>query len=265
MPFRGARKGGPASAKSTDALPAGPIERLFAVLRLTAKMGMISAADVVYMLDLPRPTAHRIIASLEALGFLQKMPVKGKYAAAPKLVGLATSVLSSTIVYAPIHALLTMVAQRTGETCGLALVSAGEIEYIASVMGQSPLTLQFQAGQKSPLHCTSSGQIFLAGMDEESLAAYLSTGPWEAITPSTITEPRRMKERLQRVRQQGYATNDSEYIVGVVGAAVPIRNREGQLIAALTISAPKSRRSLEDVTALVPTLKTFADRLSRIL
>jgi IclR family transcriptional regulator, acetate operon repressor len=245
--------------------PGTPVERLFAVLELAAKMGLISAADAVYMLDLPRPTAHRMISTLEGLGFLQKMPVKGKYAVAPKLVSLASSVLGSTIVYAPLQTLLTTIAQRTGETCGIALMSMGEVEYIASVKGQSPLTLQFQAGQKAPLHCTSSGQVFLAGLEPEALNKFLATGPWDPMTASTVTEPKALAERLRKVRAQGFACNESEYIQGVVGAAVPITNRDGQVTAALTISAPKSRRTLADITAMVPTLKTFADRISRIL
>lgn len=242
-----------------------PVGRLFAVIELAAKMGMISAADIVYMLDLPRPTAHRMIATLEGLGFLQKMPVKGKYAVAPKLVRLATSVLASTIVYAPIQTLLTTVAQRTGETCSIATMAMGEVEYIASVLGQSPLTLQFQAGQRAPLHCTSSGQIFLAHLEAEQLSRFLATGPWEATTEFTITQPKVLAERLRKVKSQGFATNDSEYISGVVGAAVPIRNKDGQVVAALTISAPRSRRSLDEIGAVVPTLRTHADRIGRVL
>jgi IclR family transcriptional regulator, acetate operon repressor len=247
------------TATATDT----PVARLFAVLELASKMGMISAADLVYLLDLPRPTAHRLISTLEGLDFLQKMPVKGKYAVAPKLVGLSTAILASTIVYAPIQTLLTAVAQRTGETCGLALMSMGEVEYIASVMGQSPLTLQFQAGQKAPLHCTSSGQVFLAHQEPELLSKFLATGPWEPLTEFTITDPKALADRLRKVRTQGYASNDSEYIFGVVGAAVAIRNKEGQVTAALTISAPRSRRSLEEIIGTVPTLKTYAERIGR--
>lgn len=251
-------------AKAREALgPGTPVERLFAVLTLASKMGMISAADVVYMLDLPRPTAHRMIATLEELRFLQKMPVKGKYAIAPKLVGLATSILGSTIVYAPIQSLLTGLAQKTGETCGLAVMSSGEVEYIASVMGQSPLTLQFQAGQKAPLHSTSSGQVFLAGLGDDELAKFLASGPWEALTPKTITDPKAMKDKLRKVRADGFASNESEYIVGVVGAAVPIHGADNQVVAALTISAPRSRRTLDEVHAMVPTVKTYAERMRR--
>lgn len=250
-------------SKPTAGATDTPVARLFAVLELTSKMGMISAADLVYLLDLPRPTAHRLISTLEGLEFLQKMPVKGKYAVAPKLVGLSSAILASTIVYAPIQTLLTAVSQRTGETCGLALMSMGEVEYIASVMGQSPLTLQFQAGQKAPLHCTSSGQVFLAHQEPELLSKFLATGPWESLTEFTITDPKALAERLRKVRAQGYASNDSEYIFGVVGAAVAIRNKEGQVTAALTISAPRSRRSLEEIIAAVPTLKTYAERIGR--
>lgn len=252
--------------KQQDAAAGGtPVFRLFAVLNLAAKMGMISAADVVYMLDLPRPTAHRMISTLEGLELLQKMPIKGKYAVAPKLVDLASSILASTVVYAPIQTLLATLAQRTGETCGLAIMSIGEVEYIASIKGQSPLTLQFQAGQKAPLHCTSSGQVFLAGIDNDQLKKFLATGPWEAITPNTVTDPRVLAERLKKVRAQGFASNESEYILGVVGVAVPITNEDGQVIAALNLSAPLSRKSLADVHAMVPTLKSFADRIRRAL
>lgn len=243
----------------------GPVERLFSVLALAARMGLISVADVVYVLDLPRPTAHRMIATLRDLELLQKMPVRGKYAVAPKLVGLAASILGSTIVYAPIQTLMKAVAQKTNETCGLAVMAHGEIEYLASVMGQSPLTLQFQAGQRTPLHCTSSGQVHLAGLPDEELQVFLNTGPWDALTPRTIVEPQVLMERIRKVRAQGYAANESEYIFGVVGAAVPVHNADGQVVAALTISAPRIRRSLEEIVDFVPLLKSYAYRVGKVI
>src|SRR5262249_1739913 len=253
------------SKRIGEAALGSPVERLFAVIDLASKMGTISVADIVYLLDLPRPTAHRMVATLEELEYLQKIPVKGKYAVAPKLVGLATAVLTSTGVYAPIKAVLTAVAQKTGETCGLALMSSAEVEYIASVMGPSPLTLQFQAGQRAPLHCTSSGHVFLARLSSEELTRFMASGPWEQLTPKTVTDPRVLAERLRKVRTQGFAANESEYIVGVVGAAVPIDGADGHVVAALNVSAPKSRRTLEDVVAMVPILRNYAERIRRVL
>ena len=90
-----------------------PSGRLFAVLDLTADMGMVSAADIVHVLGVPRPTAHRLISSLETLGYLQRTPIRGKYAASSRLLRLSNRLMASTAVYAPIKALLAALSQRT--------------------------------------------------------------------------------------------------------------------------------------------------------
>jgi IclR family acetate operon transcriptional repressor len=253
------------SSSPDDAASPAPVARLFDVLKLIASMGMASAADIVYMLDIPRPTAHRLVNTLSRMQLIQKMPVKGKYAVAPKLLDLATSILHSTVVYVPLQTLLNDLARKTGETCSLAVMSTGGVEYIASAIGHSPLTLQFQAGQKTPLHCTSSGRVLLASLDEETLSRFLSTGPWESVTPFSTTDPKVLRRKVLAVRTDGYALNDSEYVVGVVGVAVPVKNGDGDVVAALTLSAPKSRHTAGDMAKLVPTIRGYASRVSRII
>ena len=245
--------------------PASPVARVFAVLELAASAGSVGTAQVVDHLGIPRPSAHRIVAMLEGMGYLQKLPGRGGYGPAPRLVGLAADIMSATVVYAPLQLVLADLARRTGETCSLAMLSGGEVEYIASAYGQSPLTLQFQAGQRTPIHCTSSGRIFLAHMPEERLARFLATGPWQAITPNTITDPKVLREELLTIRRQGYATNDSEYIVGVVGAAVPVRSEEDRILAVLTISAPKIRMTLERLTGFIPAMRSAAAKIARAI
>jgi IclR family acetate operon transcriptional repressor len=240
-----------------------PIARVFSVLELAGAAGAISVATVVSTLGIPRPSAHRIVASLEELGYLQKLPGRSGYGPAPRLVGLAADILSSTIVYAAVQMTLADLARRIGETCSLAVMSGGEVEYIASAYGNSPLTLQFQAGQRTPLHCTSSGRVFLASLSDARIASFLATGPWQPITPYTTTDPKALKEELVRVRAQDYAMNDSEFIVGVVGAAVPVRSEDNRVLAALTISAPKIRMTLERLREHVPAMKSAAAKIAR--
>lgn len=242
-----------------------PVARLFAVLELAASAGTISVARIVDLLGIPRPSAHRIVATLEGMGYLQKLPGRSGYGPAPRLVGLASDIMSATVVYAPLQLALADLARRTGETCSLAMLSGGEVEYIASAFGNSPLTLQFQAGQRTPIHCTSSGRLFLANMPEERLSRFLATGPWQAITPHTITDPKALREELLLIRRQGYATNDSEFIVGVVGAAVPVRSEDDRILAALTITAPKIRMTLETLTGFIPAMRSAAARIARAI
>lgn len=242
-----------------------PIGRMLAIVELVAVTGTISVAQVVETLGIPRPTAHRMVAMLEAVGYLQKLPGRTGYGPAPKLVSLASDIMASTVVYLALNTTLTELAARIGETCSLAMLSGGDVEYIASAFGGSPLTLQFQAGQKTPIHCTSSGRIFLANLSDERLETFLASGPWQPVTPQTLTDPRKLREELKVIREQGYALNDSEFIVGVVGAAVPVRNTEDRVLAALTVSAPKSRMPLDKLKTFIPAMKSAAARIARSL
>lgn len=242
-----------------------PVGRVFAVVELAASAGALTVTQIVDALGIPRPTAHRIVSTLETMGYLQKLPGRSGYGPAPRLVDLAADIMTATVIYAPLQQVLSDLARRTGETCSLAMLSGGEVEYIASAYGNSPLTLQFQAGQRTPIHCTSSGRIFLASLPQERLERFLATGPWPAITPHTITEPKALREELHLVRRQGYATNDSEFIVGVVGAAVPIRSEDDRILAAVTISAPKIRVTLEKLIGFIPAMRNAAIRIGRAI
>src|SRR4029079_8200544 len=119
---------------------------------------------------------------------------------APRLVELAAAVLNSTLISAPIQTVLADLARRTGETCSLAILSSGMVEYVASAVGDSPLTLQFQAGQRAPIYCTSTGRALLAALKESPLSAYMATGPWGAITAHTITNPAKLLDRVRQTR-----------------------------------------------------------------
>jgi hypothetical protein len=92
-------------------------------------------------------------------------------------------------------------------------------------------------------------------VEKKQLDAYMLSGPWEPITPYTIVDPDRLRQEIDLVRKNGYATNDSEFAIGVVGAAVPIAGPSGRIIACLSISAPTARKSLVEVRLLVPMMQ----------
>lgn len=242
-----------------------PTERAFHIIEMTAQHGRISTADIVTALSIPKTTAHRLIGNLEEFGFLEHGMERGRYQVGPRLLELATNILAASASHGPIHALLMELSRRTAETVSLGVMRGSEVVYIDSAIGNSPLTLNFQKGHRAPLHCTSSGRVFLANMEKKQIDAYMLSGPWEPITPYTIVDPDRLRQEIEQVRKQGYATNDSEFAIGVVGAAVPITGHNGRVIACLSISAPKARKSLEEVTLLVPQIQAAALRIMKIL
>lgn len=242
-----------------------PTERAFHIIEMAAQLGRVSTADVMTALGIPKTTAHRLVGNLEEFGFLEHGIERGRYQIGPRLLELATNILAASTSNGPIHALLMEVSRRTAETVSLGVMRGSEVVYIDSAIGNSPLTLNFQKGHRAPVHCTSSGRVFLANMEKKQLDAYMLSGPWEPITPYTIVDPDRLRIEIEQVRKQGYASNDSEFAIGVVGAAVPIVGPNGRVMACLSISAPKARKSLEEVTLLVPMMQAAALRITKIL
>jgi IclR family transcriptional regulator, acetate operon repressor len=242
-----------------------PTERAFHIIEMAAQAGRVTTADIITALGIPKTTAHRLVSNLEEFGFLEHGLDRGRYQVGPRLLELATNILSASTSQGPIHALLMELSRRTDETVSLGVMRGSEVVYIDSAIGHSPLTLNFQKGHRTPVHCTSSGRVFLAHMEKKQLEAYLLSGPWQPITPYTIVDPDRLRLEIEAARRNGYATNDSEFAIGVVGAAVPILGPQGRVVACLSISAPKARKSLEEITLLVPTLQASALRITRIL
>ncbi|KAJ3472484.1 hypothetical protein NLI96_g13334 [Meripilus lineatus] len=192
-----------------------PTERAFHIIEMTAQLGRISTADIVAALGIPKTTAHRLVSNLEEFGFLEHGIERGRYQVGPRLLELATNILAASTSHGPIHALLMELSRRTAETVSLGVMRGSEVVYIDSAIGNSPLTLNFQKGHRAPVHCTSSGRVFLANMEKKQLDAYLLSGPWEPITPYTIVDPERLRQEMEQVRKQGYATNDSEFAIGL--------------------------------------------------
>lgn len=241
-----------------------PVERIFAILNLTAEQGMIATADVVRALDIPRATAHRLLTNLETFGLLRHTPFKGKYSAAPKLVTFATSLFASNPVYLPIKTLLLGLTQRTGESHSINIYSNGEVEYFDGTDISSSMW-QLRTGHKSPLHCTGAGQVFLAGFDDENLDRFLQTGPWEQVTPNTLTTRESLYERVMQVRKQGYTIADSEYTEGIIIGSVPIKNKAGKVVAALGMRVTKLSYNISKVAELIPTMQAYANRIGKLL
>ena len=258
-----------AGATTREAIAAqelsAPMDRLWSVLDLAIQMGMVSVADVVHLLEIPRPTAHRLIANLEALGFLQRMPMRGKYTASLKLVTFAKSVLSSTMVYAPMRAMLETLSKKTGETHNISVMSMGELQFVASVEG-SVAVAQVQTGHTAPLHATGSGQTLLAYADDDLLNQYLQAGPWASYTAYTITRPEDLRVRLLDIRARDFNVIDSEYVIGTIGIAIPIRSaRTNKVVAALGCMTSNQRYNVKTAESIVDAMRPFAERITRLL
>jgi len=144
---------------------------------------------------------------------------------------------------------LRRLAEESGETANLFVPMPAGIDAIAQVDGRHLLGAMNWIGHELGLHCTAAGKVFLAfGVSE------LPDGELEQMTPATIVDHQRLERELEAVRDQGYATLVDELEPGLSAVAAPVRDRGGEVVAALTVSgaslrlAPQRLRLLGRVT-----------------
>ena len=252
-------------AKSDDT--AGAVPKALRVLEaVAARRRPLSIAEIASALDLPQPTAHRIVGSLEKLGFVGREPGRRRIVEGARFVRLGLDVLRSAAGSGARHAVLAALAKKTGESCNLGVIAGGHVVYVDRVESQWPLGLRFEPGSRVPLHCTAIGKLLLAELPDAAVDAHLASADLTRYTAATITDARKLKAELKRTRAQGYSMDDQEFMSGVVCMAVPVRGpREGQVCAGLAISAAQARHTLGGVKRFLPDLKAAAARLERAL
>jgi IclR family transcriptional regulator, acetate operon repressor len=246
---------------------AGAVPKALRVLEaVAARKRPMSIAEVAAALDMPQPTAHRIVATLEKLGFLGREPGKRRIVEGARFVSLGLNVLQAAAASGTRHAVLAALAKKTGESCNLGVMANGHVVYIDRVESQWPLGLRFETGSRVPLHCTAIGKLLLARLPETALDAYLANGTLTRYTATTITDVRRLKAELERIRRQQFSVDNQEFMSGVVCIAVPVAGpREGGVPAGLAISAAEARLTLAGVKRFLPDLRAAAAKLARSL
>lgn len=246
---------------------AGAVPKALRVLEaVAARKRPLSIAEIAAALDLPQPTAHRIVGTLEKLGFVGREPGRRRIIEGTRFVSLGLDVLRASAGSGTRHALLATLAKKTGESCNLGVMAGNHVVYVDRVESQWPLGLRFEPGSRVPLHCTAIGKLLLSQLPEEVIEAHLANGPLARYTATTITDPRRLKGELRRTRRQGYSVDNEEFMSGVVCIAVPVQGpRDGQVCAGLAISAAQARHTLAGVKRFLPDLHTAAGKLSRAL
>ncbi len=239
-----------------------PAAKVIAVLNAVAGRGTVSLSSIATELAIPPPTIHRIANELERLGYLQREPGSRQLTVSAPLIDLASSVLAAASSRAAVQVILRRTSETIGEMCSLGVQVGDEVVYMASAEPQQDLMLSFRAGRKAPLFCTSSGRLFLARLSDEELQRYLEGSRRKAYTRYTQTGADRITVDVRRVRDQGFAMSNQEYMLHIVGAAVPVATAQGKLIAALSVAALNVRVSLGRLREFIPELQRAAAELA---
>ncbi len=241
-------------------------ERLLSVLRVLVETGRpLALPELTEALDLPKPTVHRLVNLLEELGFAIKDADGRRYTPGPTMHHLAVTVMQNRPRAGASHAVLQRLAERAREACNLVLLDGIELTYIDRVDTDWPLRLRFEIGSHVPMHCTASGKLLLALQPKRVRDRLSRNAPLRAMTANSITDPDALADALRVIQRGQVGTADQEFLAEMVAVSVPIQPPAGPPVTAVSIHAPVSRRSLDDLRAFLPDLRDAARDLEKTL
>lgn len=240
--------------------------RLLLVIEEVAEAGVpVTPTAVNARLGLPKPTIHRLFATLEEEGFLERDLDGRSYTPGSRLRRLAGGVLSSLRVRRARLAILARLSREIGETCNIALPERDAMLYLERVETHWPLRIQLPIGSRVPLYCTASGKMYLGTLDERHLARYIAAAELAPRTPRTICDPDRLLAEIARVRADGYAVDREEFMAGMIALAVPVAEAHGRLLSTLSFHAPTQRLDVSRALEMLPKLRRSAAELSQLI
>jgi DNA-binding IclR family transcriptional regulator len=239
------------------------VDRAVSILELLARHGEQGVTEVAGELGVHKSTAFRLVATLEQRGLVEQTEDRGKYRLGVGLLRLAGATTARLDVVQEARPICRRLAQETGETVNIAVLSESSALYLDQVAGSSALQSHNWVGQHIPLHATSNGKVLLSGLEGDRLGEVLRRLP--SYTDATITRKSKLRQELERVRADGYAVAVDELEVGLSAVAAPIRNAHGDVIASMSVSGPTFRMPTEKLDRAVKLCVDAADEVSHRL
>jgi DNA-binding IclR family transcriptional regulator len=224
----------------------------------------VGLPDLAARLKLPRQTVHRVLVQLERLQLVIRDPARERYSVGPKLSRLAFETLRSLNQSAPIRVILRDLVDDIGETCNVGVLNDLDYVYLQRIECQWPLRLHQEVGTRVPAHTVSGGKVLLAHLDPALVRRLLRSRRLKASTSRTITRLPELEAELARVRAVGFALNDQERMDGIVGAAVPVLDPDGNVLAAVGMHGPLPRLTIKASERHVPRLRQAAEKIARL-
>ena len=201
----------------------------------------LAAPEITEKLGYTQPTVFRIISNLEEEGYLEKNLETGKYRLGMRLFFLGNRVKPYHFLKNAARPLLIKLNHQIGETVHLAVLHKYEVLYIDKIHSAHTVRVVIsQVGKKLPAHCSGVGKVLLAHLPMDEVKEAVEEAGLPAFTANTITTWNRLKEELEKIRQQGFGLDDEEIEIGLKCVAAPVFIDQ-QVVGALSVSIPKLR------------------------
>lgn len=244
------------------------VERVFSILRaLAAQEGRGTVGYVADHTGLPKSTVSRLLSALEVEGAVERLD-DGGYAIGLGLTSLTQQMDQSTMLRQVAEPYLRELVAEFGEGAGLSVVDGNLSLYVLHVGSGGSVRTEDWTGQAFPSHTVAGGLAMLATWSDMELSRYAKAG-LQRLAPNTITKPRDLRQRVARIRADGYAMTVGEFAADINGFGAAITANDGTAFGAINVYGPAFRfpggRDPDQIGhRLVDAARTIASRLSHL-
>jgi IclR family transcriptional regulator, pca regulon regulatory protein len=226
--------------------------------------GGVSPSEIARHTGFSRAAVRRLLVTLESLGYAE---TGGRvYNLKTSVLKLGFSYLSSASLPGMAQPLAERLSEAVHESSSVSVLDADEIVYLARASAKRVMSIGLSIGSRLPAYCTSMGRVLLAALPETVFYSYLDHVELKRMTPRTVTDKSRFADIISEVRSNGFALADQELELGLRSVAVPIRSRQGRIVAALNIGVQAQRISSSELLEnFLPTLRENAKMFGDVL
>ncbi len=222
---------------------------------------VMSLSEVAAATGLARPTARRILLTLEELGYVRQE--RAGFALTPQTLELGMAYVLSQGLWDVAQPHMHALVSRTGESSSLAQLDGSDIVYVARATVPKIIALQVTVGTRFPAVPTSLGKVLLAALPPDGLAEVLALPSRSGIEPRWRPGPDEIEATLRDVRAQGWAMTDEQLAPGIRSIAAPVRDGQGRVVAALNVTVHAAEVPIERLTGeYLPLLLQAASAVS---
>ena len=224
----------PTAVKSAD--------RVLDLIEYLARGGReMSHTEIAEALEIPKSSLTQLLRNLVSRGYVELTANGRGYRLGDTLLNLSQSAGRGRSLVSEAEAFLAELTRETGESSALNQLKDERAEVVATVLGPHRLVTHMRLGDLAPLYATSGGKAILAHMPEPFLKTYLAQVKFEAATPATLKSAKALTRQLAAIRETGFAYSHEEWTPGIVGVGVPVLDRAGAPLGAITVAIPAAR------------------------
>lgn len=201
----------------------------------------MTISDVAKKVDITRASARRLLLTLESLGYVHQHD--SHFSLAPKIIEIGYSYFASLPWTDLAYSNMKQVVDASKLSCSISILDKEHIICIMRIPATRILNEGIHVGTRLPTAYTSTGRLFMAHMSDDKLKEFVTTLPLQAHTKRSITDANVLLEKIRSERNQPYQMVEEELEEGLLSMAVPIYNRNKELIGAMNVGTHVSYRS----------------------